>query len=82
MPKDVGPWRPSALAMARSQSALRVGGWSMTFAGLVYAALWAFAPLAFADAASMVIVAAAMVITVGYGGRTLLACRSSNTPGS
>ena len=24
MPKDVGPWRASALAMARSQSALRV----------------------------------------------------------
>ena len=37
MPKDVGPWRASSLAMARSQSALRVGGWSMTLAGLVYA---------------------------------------------
>ena len=82
MPKDVGPWRASALAMARSQSALRVGGWSMTLAGLVYAGLWAFAPLAFADVASMVIVASAMVITAGYGGRTLLACRSSKTTAS
>ena len=76
------PRRASALAMARSQSALRVGGWSMTLAGLVYAGLWAFAPLAFADVASMVIVASAMVITMGYAGRTLLACRSSQTTAS
>ena len=82
MPKDVGPWRASALAMARSQSALRVGGWSMTLAGLVYAGLWAFAPLGFADVASMVVVASAMVITAGYAGRTLLACRSSKTTAS
>jgi hypothetical protein len=77
MPKDVGPWRASALAMARSQSALRVGGWSMTLTGLAYAGLWAFAPLAFADVASMVIVASAMLITMGYGGWMLLACRWS-----
>jgi hypothetical protein len=82
MPKDLGPWRASARAMATSQSALRVGGWSMTLAGLVYAGLWAFAPLAFADVASMVVVASAMVITMGYAGRTLLACRSSKTPAS
>ena len=77
MPKDVGPWRASAAAVARAQSALRVGGWSMTLAGLAYAGLWAFAPLGFADVASMVIVASAMLITMGYGGWTLLACRSS-----
>jgi hypothetical protein len=76
MPKDVGPWRASPLAVARSQSALRVGGWSMTLAGLAYAGLYAFAPLAFADIAAMVVVASAMVITMGYGGWTLLACRS------
>jgi hypothetical protein len=77
MPKDVGPWRASALAVARSQSALRVGGWSMTLAGLAYAGLWAFAPLAFANVAAMIVVASAILITVGYGGWTLLACRSS-----
>jgi hypothetical protein len=77
MPKDVGPWRSSAAAVARTQSALRVGGWSMTLAGLAYAGLWAFAPLAFADVASTVVVASAMVITMGYGGWTLLACRAS-----
>ena len=76
MPKDIGRWRASALAAARAQSALRVGGWSMTLAGLAYAGLWAFAPLAFADVASTVVVASAMVITMGYGGRMMLACRA------
>ena len=51
----------------------------MTLAGLAYAGLWAFAPLAFADVASMIVVASAMVITAGYAGRTLLACRSRKT---
>ena len=82
MPKDVGPWRASALAMARAQSALRVGGWSMTLAGLAYAGLWAFAPLAVADVASIAVVALAMLITIGYGGWTLLACRSKHTTAS
>jgi len=79
MPKDVGRWRASALAAARAQSALRVGGWSMTLAGLAYAGLWAFAPLGVADVASTVVVASAMLITMSYGGWTLLACRSKRT---
>ena len=79
MPKDIGRWRASALAAARAQSTLRVGGWSMTLAGLAYAGLWAFAPLAFADVASIVVVASAMLITMGYGGWTLLACRLKRT---
>jgi hypothetical protein len=82
MPKDVGRWRASALAMARAQSALRVGGWSMTLAGLAYAGLWAFVPLAFADVAGMAVVASAMLITIGYSGWTLLVCRSKQTPAS
>lgn len=79
MPKDIGRWRASALAMARAQSALRVGGWSLTLAGLAYAGLWALAPLTIANVAAMVVVAAAMLITLGYGGWTLLACRSNHT---
>jgi len=81
MPKDAGRWRSSPLAMARSQSALRVGGWSMTLAGLTHAGLWAFAPLTLASVAAMAVVAAAMLITIGYSGRMLLACRST-TPQS
>jgi len=79
MPKDVGPWQASALAVARAQSTLRVGGWSMTLAGLAYAGLWAFAPLGFVNLASMVVVASAMVIMMGYGAWALVACRSKRT---
>ena len=79
MPKDIGPWRASTVAAARAQSALRVGGWSMTLAGLGYAALWAFAPLGFADIASVVVVASAMLVTMGFGGWTVLACRANRT---
>jgi hypothetical protein len=75
MPKDVGRWRASAQAVARAQSALRVGGWSMTLAGLAYAGLWAFAPLAVADVAGMAVVALAMVVTMSHAGRMFLACR-------
>jgi hypothetical protein len=82
MPKDVGRWRASAAAVARSQSVLRVGGWSMTLAGVAYAGLWAFAPLALADVAAMAVVATAMLITIGYGGWTLFACRSKPTTAS
>jgi hypothetical protein len=64
------------LAVARAQSALRIGGWSMTLAGLAHAGLWAFAPLAFADVAAIVVVATAMLITMGCSGWILLACRS------
>jgi hypothetical protein len=82
MPKDVGPWRASTRAMAKGQSALRVGGWSMTLAGLAYAGLWAFAPLGFANVTSMIVVASALLITMGYGGWTFLACRSRRTTAS
>ncbi|CAN5887196.1 hypothetical protein BH23PLA1_BH23PLA1_43300 [soil metagenome] len=70
MPKDIGPWRASASAAVRSQSALRVGGWALTLAGLGYAAFWAFTPIPFAQVASPVLVATALMVTVAYGGRT------------
>lgn len=82
MPKDIGRWRASALAMARAQSVLRVGGWSLTLAGLAYAGLWAFAPLAVADVAAMAVVASAMLITMGYGGWALRTCRSKQPAAS
>ena len=75
MPKDVGRWRASARSAARSQSALRVGGWSLTLAGLGYAALWAVAPIAFADVAATTIVAIATLVTVGYGVWAIVSCR-------
>jgi len=75
MPKDIGRWHASARAAARSQSVLRVGGWSLTLAGLGYAGLWTIAPIAFADVASIVIVAIAMLVTVGYGIWACVSCR-------
>lgn len=77
MPKQIGGPRKSAEAETRSQAALRVGGWSMTLAGLVYAGLWAFAPREFADIAGMVVVAGAMVLTLGYAVWCFTACRRS-----
>jgi hypothetical protein len=75
MPKDLGPWRGSVRAAARSQSAVRVGGWSMTLAGLGYAGLWAVAPIAVADVVSMLVVASALLVTVGYGIWACVSCR-------
>jgi hypothetical protein len=75
MPKDVGPWRASASVAIRRQSARRVGGWTLTLAGLGYALFWAFTPIAFAAVAGPVVVATALLITVTYAGRTLTTCR-------
>lgn len=77
MPKQLGRLRGSPLAQARAQSALRVGGWSITLAGLAYAALWALAPLPVADIASMAVVAAALVATLGYAVWAFTACRGA-----
>ena len=52
----------------------------MTLAGLAYAGLWAFTPLAFADVASIAVVALAMLITIGYGGWTFLLAAQNVRP--
>ena len=78
MPKDVALLR-SACTTSRSQSVMRVGGWSITLAGLAYAGLWAFAPIAFADIASMIVVITALLVMAGYCGWAVLSCRSART---
>ena len=77
IPKDIGQWPASARAAAISQSALRVGGWSLTLAGFCYAGLWAFTPIAFADVAGMVVVAAATLVTAAYAARAFFICRQT-----
>ncbi len=77
MPKQLGGPRRSADAESRSQAALRVAGWSMTLAGLAYAGFWAFAPLPVADTVSMLPVAAATALTLGYAIWSFAACRSA-----
>lgn len=77
MPKQLGPMKRSPLAQARIQAALRVGGWSLSLAGLAYAGLWAFAPLGTADDLATLVVAAATVTTMAYAAWTYAACRAA-----
>jgi hypothetical protein len=77
-PKELGRWR-SVEAAKRSQSAQRVGGWSLTLAGLGYAALWALTPVGFAGIAGVVLVAGATLLAVSYGARTFVLCRRTES---
>jgi len=45
----------------------RVGGWSMMLSGLVYAGLWAFAPIQVAFTWGCAAVIAGMAVTIAYG---------------
>lgn len=76
MPKQLGRGL-SARAEARAQAALRVGGWSLTLAGLAYAGLWAFASPGFADTAAMITIAAALAVTLGYALWAFTTCRAA-----
>lgn len=58
---------PKALApSSRARQVNRVGGWSMTLSGLVYAGLWAFAPISTAIVGGCVAVLSGMAVTLGY----------------
>ncbi|MDG2535869.1 ammonium transporter [Sphingomonas sp. HITSZ_GF] len=59
IPKTVVP----GVSVYRAQ---RVAGWSMTLAGLVYAGLWAFAPIQLATFGGMGALLIAMAVTFGY----------------
>ena len=58
---------PKAVApSACAQQIARVSGWSSVLSGLVYAGLWAFAPIPVAIAVGTGVVAAGMIVTLGY----------------
>ncbi|MBS7456024.1 hypothetical protein [Coralloluteibacterium stylophorae] len=59
MPKAVAP-------TAAIRRVKRIGGWSMVLSGLVYAALWAFAPIPVAVAGGSAAVLAGIALTFGY----------------
>jgi hypothetical protein len=44
----------------------RVGGWSLALSGLVYAGLWAFAPVQVAVAGGSLAVLLGIAVTIGY----------------
>ena len=53
---------PKRVASARTQTALRAGGWAFLLAGFGYALLWALAPVSLAWPASLALVGAATLI--------------------
>ncbi len=53
---------PNALA----RQAARVGGWSLALSGLVYAALWLFAPTQLAVVGGSAAVLLGILVTIGY----------------
>jgi len=59
MPKTVVP-------SARAGQARRVAAWSLVLSGLIYAGLWAFAPIKVAVAAGTGVVFAGIAVTLGY----------------
>jgi len=59
MPKAFAP-------TATAQQVTRVGGWSMAISGLIYAALWAFAPFDTAVVGGSAAIIAGMGVTFAY----------------
>jgi hypothetical protein len=59
MPKTIAP-------SARARQAQRAGGWSMALSGLVYAGLWAFAPLEVALIGGCGAIMTGIAVTIGY----------------
>lgn len=51
---------------ARARQVQRVGAWSMVLSGLVYAGLWALAPIPLAVAGGCGAVVAGLAVTTGY----------------
>jgi hypothetical protein len=56
----------SVVGGASERQANRVAGWSMTLSGLVYAGLWAFAPVTVAVVGGCAAVVAGIAVTIGY----------------
>ena len=58
---------PKAIApSAFARQIARVAGWSQVLSGLVYAGLWAFAPIPVAIVVGSGAIVAGMVVTLGY----------------
>ena len=77
MPKSLASPKSSPQSVGRMQSVLRLGGWVFALSGLVYAAFWAFAPWPVAQVGSLIAVAGAVVVTLGYAAWTCATRRAS-----
>jgi hypothetical protein len=77
IPKRMIAWCGSGMGR-RGQTVARVSGWSFALAGLGYAAIWTFAALQAAAVASIVVIAAALVINFVCAVWALAAERHAN----
>lgn len=78
MPKsNEGPPPQTTGEIAVRQSIMRLGGWVMTIGGLVWAALWTFAPRDWAVVGGIAAVLAATLVMVFYAVLRYRAYRSS-----
>jgi hypothetical protein len=64
-------WAGNRMPKALAPNALilqvkRVGGWSIALSGLVYAGLWAFAPIEIAKVVGSAVVVGGIAVTLGY----------------
>lgn len=64
-------WAGNRMPKALAPNALilqvkRVGGWSIALSGLVYAGLWAFAPIEIAKVVGSAVVVGGNAVTLGY----------------
>lgn len=67
MVASFGNRMPKAFAPTiAAQQVKRVGGWSLAISGLVYAALWAFAPFQIALVGGCAAIIAGMAVTLTY----------------
>jgi hypothetical protein len=56
----------SVVSSAQARQAQRVAGWSMLLSGLLYAGLWAFAPMPVATTVGTGVILAGVAVTLGY----------------
>ncbi len=71
---------PKALVpSACARKVMRVGGWAMVLSGLVYAALFAFAPIQLAVTVGAGAVVTAVALTLGYSLRLRTKAKAAET---
>jgi len=54
------------VASAQAREAQRVAAWSQVLSGIVWVALWAFAPISVAVAGGIAAIVTGFVVTIGY----------------
>ena len=67
------------VAHAAARAARRVAGWSLVLSGLVYAALWAFAPIPWAVAGGSAAILCGIAVTAVYCRRLLSGGKRAET---